>query len=133
MPIETSVAITPLYAGLSALLVVGLVFRVVYLRRMLKVGIGAGEHGSLAKAIRAHGNAVETIPIALLLLLLCELSSFGATFLHSLGIALLVGRGLHAFGISRHSGSSFGRFVGMVVTLLVIIVMALTLVVGAFT
>lgn len=133
MPIEIGVSITPLYAAVLALLLVGLTFRVVQLRRRHRIGIGDGENRELSKAIRAHGNATETIPIALLLLLLCELSSFGATFLHGLGIALLVGRGLHAFGISRHSGSSFGRFVGMVITLLAIIVMAVVLVIHALT
>ncbi|MFN2301681.1 MAG: MAPEG family protein [Gammaproteobacteria bacterium] len=123
------ITITPLYAAPLAILLVGLVLRVVALRRRLKVGIGDGGERELAKAVRAHGNAAETIPIAIVLLLLAELAGVGSALLHGAGIALLVGRLLHAYGLSTRSGMSFGRFTGMVLTLLAIAVLAVVSVV----
>lgn len=120
----TGLAITPLYAAILALLVVGLTLRVVRLRWKFKVGIGTGEERELARAIRAHGNATETIPLALLLMLLVELGPVPATALHGAGIALVIGRCAHAFGLSRHAGTSAGRMVGMLLTILVVLFLA---------
>lgn len=48
--------ITLLYASILGLLLFALSGRVVYLRRSLLVGIGAGEHRNVEQAIRAHAN-----------------------------------------------------------------------------
>lgn len=116
--------VTPAFAVLLALLVTGLALRVVMLRRRYKVGIGSGEHRDLAKAIRAHANAMETIPFALVLMLIAELAGANQTLLLAGGSALVVGRCLHAFGLSSHAGYSFGRFFGMVMTLTAILTFA---------
>lgn len=120
-----TIAITPLYAAPLAVLVVVLILRVVILRRRHKVGIGDGGERQLAKAVRAHGNAAETIPLTLLLLLVAELAGVRSALLHGAGIALLVGRLLHAYGLSTHSGMSFGRFTGMVLTMAAILLLAI--------
>jgi uncharacterized protein len=117
----TGLTITPMYAAILALLIVSLTLRVVWLRRQFQVGIGTGEERVLAKAVRAHGNATETIPLALILMLLVELGPVPAWALHSAGIALVVGRFAHAYGLSRHAGMSPGRLVGMSLTLLVVL------------
>ena len=64
--------ITAVYAAISALLVVALSFRVIRLRLSTRTGIGDGGHQDLARCIRAHANAVEYLPLALLLLLLVD-------------------------------------------------------------
>ena len=79
------------------------------------------------RAIRAHANAVEYLPIALLLLLILELDQTRAWLLNLFGIVLIVGRILHAIGLSSTAGTSFGRFAGTALTMLVIILMALLL------
>ena len=117
-------SITAIYAAALALLVVALALRVVRLRWRLRVGIGTGEDRVLARAVRAHGNATETIPLALLLMLLVELGPISATWLHAAGLTLVVGRLAHAFGLSRHAGTSAGRLVGMVLTIGVILFLA---------
>ncbi|HEX6614265.1 MAG TPA: MAPEG family protein [Rhodanobacteraceae bacterium] len=119
--------ITGLYAALGALLVFVLALRVMRLRHVRGVGIGTGGDESLARAIRAHANAVEYLPIALLLLLILDLDQTQAWLLHTFGIVLIVGRVLHAIGLSGNAGTSFGRFVGAGLTMLVILVMALML------
>ena len=110
-------SITAIYAALAILLVVGLALNVSWHRRALGVGLGTGDDVRLGAAIRAHGNAAESVPLALMLLLLLELNGATPTVLHALGIALIAGRIAHAQGLLRHGGAvSPGRFYGMLVT-----------------
>ncbi len=119
-------SLTLLYAGLSGLLLLALSFQVVGLRRKHRVGLGTGDHPALERAVRVHANFCEYVPIALLLLLVLELgAALPAWLLHALGIMLIVGRVLHAAGLSRSAGTSTGRFVGTLLTWLMILVSAL--------
>lgn len=120
--------ITGLYAALGALLIIALAARVIWLRNTEKVGIGAGGNERLARAIRAHANAVEYLPIALLLLLILDLDQTRPWLLHLFGVVLIVARVLHAIGLSGSAGLSFGRTVGIALTLLMTMVMALLLI-----
>lgn len=119
--------ITGLYAALSALLVILLTFRVVAVRHAARIGIGDGGNRDLARRIRAHANAVETLPIGLILLLVLEWNQTLPWILHVSGIVLLLGRLLHAAGMSGSSGASKGRLYGMGLTLLAIAGMSLLL------
>ncbi|HET6913629.1 MAG TPA: MAPEG family protein [Rhodanobacteraceae bacterium] len=119
--------IAGLYAALGALLIFVLALRVMQLRHRHHVGLGTGGDESLARAIRAHANAVEYLPIALLLLLILELNQIRPWIVHVFGIVLIVGRVLHAIGLSTNAGTSFGRFVGTGLTMLVIFAMAVLL------
>lgn len=105
-------AISALYAGLVGLLLLTLAARVSGLRRQLKVGMGDGGQPALMRAIRAHGNAVEWGVPAILLLVVAELNRAPVSFLHLCGLAIVVGRALHARGLSGAGGYSFGRFTG---------------------
>ena len=60
--------ITMLYAGLCVLLVVFLGARVAAWRFRHKIGLGDGGDKELIKRVRAHANATEYLPLALLLL-----------------------------------------------------------------
>ena len=67
-------------------------------------------------AIRAHGNAVEWALPAILLLLIADRTRAPDLFLHLCGLAIVIGRLLHAVGLSRAGGYSFGRFFGSVLS-----------------
>ena len=124
--------ITGLYAALIALLVVALAARVVRLRIRLRVGIGDGGQPVLARAIRAHGNLIENAPLMLLLLLLAELSqALSATWLHAAGVVIVVGRLLHAAGLTRSGGTSPGRLIGTVLSWIALLGLALALIARA--
>ena len=117
--------ITALYAASLAVLAVGLGGRVAMLRVRLRVGIGDGAKGELARAIRVHANLLETAPIALLLLLIAEATAaLGPAALHGAGVMLVVGRLLHAFGLGRSAGASPGRFIGMLLSWAVTLALA---------
>ena len=120
------VPITGLYAALCALLVLALALRIIRLRWLTKAGIGDGGDRRLARAIRIHGNAIEYVPLALILMLNAELNHAGPALLHGCGIALVVARLAHAVGFSRTAGVSIGRSVGVVGTFGVVIVLAAT-------
>jgi len=117
--------ITLLFAALNSLLLLVLVGRVSRLRHGRRIGFGDGGDPDLARAIRVHANFVEHVPFALLLLGLLELNGLAAPWLWALGSALLVARLMHAAGLSRTSGASFGRFYGTALTWLAILAMAL--------
>ena len=124
MPVVTS-----LYAALATLLVILLALLVVDQRRRSAVGLGDGGDRRLQQRMRVHANAVENLPLALLLLLLLELGGTSAALLHGFGAALLVARVLHAWGFLQSAGTSVGRFVGTLATWLLMIAMAVLLLV----
>jgi uncharacterized protein len=113
---------SPIYIGLAAVLLFYLSMRVNMLRHRYEVGLGDGGHEDLHRAIRVQANFVEYVPIALLLILAADLVGHEKWTVHGLGIALLVGRVCHAYGLSRDAGRSPGRAVGIVLTYLVLIV-----------
>jgi uncharacterized membrane protein YecN with MAPEG domain len=126
--------ITPLYAGVLALILVALAMRVIRIRRGKRIGIGDGNDDNLARRIRAHANFTEYVPIALVMMLLIELAGYPAWTLHALGLALIVGRVVHAWSLPAQSLA--GRTIGMVLTFAVLIssaLMCLTTAVKALT
>jgi len=117
--------ITGLYGGLCGLLIIALAFRVVRFRRSEKVGLGsAGKHHAEV-LIRSHANAIEYIPIALLLLLVAELNGLAHGWLHLLGGIFVLARLLHAIGLTAGRGGYHpGRFIGTALSWLVIAALA---------
>lgn len=114
--------ITGMYAALAALMIVALARKVISLRRQHKVALGDGGHQDLLAAIRAHANAVEYLPIGLLLLLLLELSQGPAWLIHLLGSLFIIGRLIHANGVSKAIITR--RIIGMQFTIWLLIIMA---------
>ncbi len=142
--------ITPFYASLLALLFLGLSFRTLLLRRNLRIGLGDGGNQQLLRAARVHANFAEYVPLSLFLIYMVEMQSvyaaffvspagpFGLTYpplevsihtplLHGLGICLLLGRCLHAYGFGSAKEKLVFRVAGMVLTLTTIACSALYL------
>jgi uncharacterized membrane protein YecN with MAPEG domain len=126
------VAVVSFYAGLNALLALVLAINVSRHREMANMMLGHGGHASLEQAQRAHGNLMEYGPIILLLLLLLALTGVAALWLHGLGIALTIARLLHAWGMLTARRRSFGRFVGIIGTWIVMLVAAVLAIVQGF-
>ena len=122
--------ITMLYAGLCAILVVLLGLRVVQFRFRHKIGIGDGGNPDLMRRVRAHANAIENLPLALLLLGGMELNGFPGPLVHAFGATLFVSRAAHAWGLSHRAGLSRGRFLGTLFTWLLMLAMALFAIAG---
>lgn len=121
------VVVTALYGALLALLVLVLAGRVAWFRKTHKLGIGGQDNLELQVLVRAHANAVENIPIALLLLLCAELNGVAAVYLHGAGVALVLSRIAHAHGFVKTKGRySVGRFYGTVANWLLVVMLAVT-------
>ncbi|MFI2809689.1 MULTISPECIES: MAPEG family protein [Microbulbifer] len=127
------VPLTGLYGGLCALLILALAFRVVRFRRGEKVGVGSGGKHYAEVLIRTHANAVEYVPIALLMMLVAEINGLSAFWLNILGGLLVLGRFLHAWGLTAgRGGYHYGRFWGTTLTWIVITAYASINIIGAF-
>lgn len=111
---------TSLYAALLALLFCALSVRVVVLRTQLETSLGDAGDGRLQRAIRAHGNFAEYVPLALLLLLLLELNGVDPWLLNGGGILLLLSRAAHAYGVSQVRERLGWRLAGMAGTFTVL-------------
>lgn len=114
--------VTPLYAGILALLFFVLSMRVVQLRGPKGASLGDGGNPELMRRIRGHANFAEFVPLILLLMALLELSRFSITLLHAMGITLVVARLLHGYALSFTERFTFGRFVGAALTFLLLVV-----------
>jgi hypothetical protein len=113
-------AITALYAGLLAPLLIFLGVRVIGARRAARVPIGDGGDKALLRAMRVHGNFAEYVPMALILMALAESLATPALILHGLGLALVAGRLSHAYGLSQTKENFRFRTTGMGLTFTVI-------------
>lgn len=115
--------ITSLYASLAVLLIVRLSLSVIKLRRKNRILIGDGGIEELQLAIRTHANAVEYIPITLLLLLTLELNGAPKMLIHLLGATLITGRIIHAMGLPAKDLKK--RVLGMQITIYLLIGLAI--------
>jgi uncharacterized protein len=113
--------ITGIYASLLGLLFVLLSIRTIRARRRSRIALGYGEDPGLIRSARVHANFAEYVPIALLLIYFVEVSAAPMWLVHVLGIILLAGRGLHAYGVSQVKENYHFRILGMSATFTVIV------------
>ncbi len=123
--------ITPLYTGLLAILFLLLTIAVILRRGAAQVSLLVGDDKLLIQRVRRHGNFVETVPLALLLLAMLELQGVTAGWVHAAGVTLLLGRVLHPLGIDTERAAHPMRIIGMGLTILMIAGSALYLLISA--
>ncbi|MEM9456336.1 MAG: MAPEG family protein [Myxococcota bacterium] len=114
---------TPLYTALLALLALVLSVRVIKVRQSRKISLGTDGNEELTRAVRAHANLTEHMPLAILMMAFLELNDGHAMALHAAGISLVVGRLVHAWALPAGWGQ--GRVAGMALTFGSWIVLAL--------
>jgi uncharacterized membrane protein YecN with MAPEG domain len=116
--------ITLTLAGAAAILHIWLAARVSRLRRLFKIGVGDGGNEALLRRIRAHGNYVENAPFFLILIGLIELAGGDRRILWGIGIAFILARIVHAFGMDGPARVRL-RIAGMATSALVLIGLAI--------
>lgn len=120
--------ITAWYGSFLGLLWFALTLAVIFGRWKFGISLGDGEQKELNRRIRAHANFVETVPLALILLWFFETYIRSATFCHMFGLALVVGRLVHAVGmLYPKRTTNILRQTGMALTMAVISSVALWL------
>lgn len=114
--------ITPLYAGLLAILLLVLSYRVVAMRGGPNgPSLGDGGNPVMLRRIRGQANFTEYVPIILLMIGFLEVSGWPAWVLHALGASLLVARLLHGYALSFTTSFKFGRMAGAGLTFLLLL------------
>lgn len=88
--------ITPFYAAILTLLYLALSINVTRLRFKHRISLGAGEVPRLERAMRAHGNFIEYVPLILILMGFLEGLGGSAIGLHLIGGLLFIARLFHA-------------------------------------
>lgn len=132
LPHVISLDISSIYIALCGILLVFLAITVVRSRLKNQVGIGDGGVSQLNRLIRTHGNSTEYIPIALLSLVAVESTGTADWLVHALGSLLIVGRLLHAAGLSKSAGTSVPRVSGTICTMVMILTSSVILLINAF-
>ena len=117
--------ITPIYAALIAFLYVALSVNVIRQRRAGKISVGDHGDKAMIKAMRTHANCAEYAPFALLLIAMVELQDAGDWLVNLLGMLLLAGRLLHAYGFGKTPQIIILRQIGMGLTFTAILLAAM--------
>lgn len=113
--------VTAFYAGILGIVFLYLSILVIQQRITLKVSLGDDGDSHLLGVIRAHGNFAEYVPLILVLLFLAETNGINAYLVHFIGVCLVSGRVLHAYGLRHHTGVSWQRKWGVILTFLALL------------
>lgn len=119
-------AVTMPYAGVLALWYVFLTINVIRTRGSEKVNLGTGESKLLERRVRAHGNFAEFAPFCLILMGMAEISGLSDILLHVIGGTLLIGRLAHGWALSSLKQQPLLRAGGMILTLISLLVAAVS-------
>jgi uncharacterized membrane protein YecN with MAPEG domain len=117
-------SVTAVYAAILALVILALGINVTVHRLKLQVSLGDGGDPQMRRMIRLHGNAIEYLPLALLLMALYELNGGLHWALHVIGIALIAGRVIQTAAMWGSELPKPGRGIGQTTTWLCIGVLA---------
>ncbi|HTO41334.1 MAG TPA: MAPEG family protein [Rhizomicrobium sp.] len=104
------------YVAVNAAIMLALAVLVVRARQGTQTAIGDGGNPAMIAAVRAHGNNTEYVPMGLLLLWSVVALGGSIWLVHGVGASLTLGRLLHGFGLSRSTGVSTARLLGVVLT-----------------
>ena len=125
--------ITGVFTAVIGILLLVLSAVVVKYRLKYGKGIGTAEDLDFEVAVRAHGNLVEYAPLTLIMLGIAELNGVSSGFIYWVGMAFVLGRILHAWGMYQGQGGPHkARMVGILLTWLSILVIAVLLLLNVF-
>ena len=128
MSLLQAVEVTAVIAAILAFIQIAITMRVGLMRMSSKISLGDGGNKELTKRIRGHANFIENVPMALMLILLNELSGLDDNWLYALGGGLILFRVLHYISIVFNV-HGLVRPIGMTGTLLTMLVSAILLLV----
>ena len=95
------IPITALYAALLVAVFVVLTVRIGLARGRTGISMLDGGNEQVLVDMRRHGNFIEHVPLLLILMAIVEINDGSPVFLHIVGIALVICRIAHPFGL-RH-------------------------------
>lgn len=104
-------------ASMAGFMSVWLALQVISRRRKYKVSMGDGGIEELGKAIRAHANFSEYVPLSLILLVMSELNRAPQIAVSVFGLLILLGRLFHAYAFLGKTDHFKFRVLGMKISL----------------
>jgi uncharacterized membrane protein YecN with MAPEG domain len=116
------------YAGILGLMYFLMSARISLMRGRTRVLIGHADNQVLHRAIRAHANFAEYVPLCLILIGLVALLGFSAWVIHALCLILIAVRLIHVWGVS--TGTPIGQTVGAAMTYNVVIATSVLAILG---
>ncbi len=87
--------VTSLYAAIFGLLLIPITYAVGLRRMKTRTSFLDGGDEVLLRRMRSHGNFVEYVPFALVLIGLAELNGAPTAYVHGMGALLLLSRIVH--------------------------------------
>jgi uncharacterized membrane protein YecN with MAPEG domain len=120
------VFVTAVLSGLFALFFIKLSLNVIRLRKMNQITLIEGGIDALDRAIRVRASFSEYVPLGLVMMGTLELNGAPSLLIALLGMVLLLGRYLHARGLSHSLQSSQSRINGTKSTFLALALLALS-------
>ena len=130
---NTPLQIAAFYVALNAIVTLALAINAATTRGKTKIFLGDGGNEAMLRAVRAHGNNIEYVPLILVMLVTLALMQGSILFLHIIGICLFLGRIAHGVGLATKSGASPGRGIGMLLTLIAMVIAIVMLLMKALT
>jgi len=109
---QSAYAAAGLYAALNGLILLWLTMATALVRRKHMVLIGDGGVARLHRTMRGHANAIENIPIMLVLLGFAAALGAPAVAIHVLGCAFTFGRTVHAWHFTHERAAQWQRATG---------------------
>ncbi len=109
-------AITAPYAAILTVIVFVLTQLVIRARGKTTIALGDRGDDRLLEASRRQMNFVENVPITLILMILAEAGGANAMMLNVAGVALVLARLIHPFGITVTRSNHPLRIAGGVAT-----------------
>lgn len=124
MELSTLLNVTPVYVAVLGLLFIVFTMRAGLYRAKTKIFIGTDDDPEMLRRVRGQANFIETVPMALFLLITMEVLGASDVWLHALGGALVLGRVAHYLGLTK-LGPPLLRVLGMSATLLTVLTSSL--------
>ena len=120
--------ITTLYTLILSVLMLVLWMNVTRTRAGNHISIGHGDDVTLHERVRMHGNFMEWVPMTVALIALAELNGVSSLWLHACGIAAVIGRVAHPFGLKADNPAHPLRIVGNMGNLLAVLALVFLIV-----
>lgn len=111
---------------LSAL-VMYFILKIAKIRRTERIELETADNDKLRRAVRSHGNLVETAPFFLIMLAFLEMTGANSTAAVVLALTFGISRIMHPVGLSGIESTFKFRVYGMIVALTAYILTALYL------
>lgn len=121
MELSTLLNITPAYIAILGLLFIVFTARAGLYRVKTKIFIGTDDDPEMLRRVRGQANFIETVPMALFLLITMEVLGASSLWLHALGGALVLGRIAHYLGLTNLAPPLL-RTLGMSATLITVLI-----------